>query len=76
MPYLSAFAQFRASVRTVAREQNIGAILKLSDNVRDEVLPNLGVRLEDHEGEEESVIKLEDREKLLKERQEKLKVCI
>ncbi len=50
-------------------------ILKLCDAVRDDVLPNLGVRLEDHEGQSAS-IKLVDRETLLKERQEKLKVWV
>jgi hypothetical protein len=44
------------------------------DNLRDEVLPNLGVRLEDKEGQP-PVIKLVDRETLLKEKEEKLKVC-
>jgi cysteinyl-tRNA synthetase len=48
-------------------------ILKLCDEVRDDVLPNLGVRLEDHEGQD-TVIKLVDRETLLRERQEKLEV--
>ena len=51
------------------------AILQLCDDVRDNILPNLGVRLEDHEGQP-SVIKLVDRDTLLKERQEKLKVQI
>ena len=48
-------------------------ILKLCDAVRDDILPNLGVRLEDHEGQSAS-IKLVDKETLLKERQEKIKV--
>lgn len=48
-------------------------ILKLCDEVRDTTLPNLGVRLEDQEGQQ-SVIKLVDRETLMKEREEKLKV--
>ena len=28
----------------------VGDILKVCDTVRDDVLPNIGVRLEDHEG--------------------------
>ena len=48
-------------------------ILQLCDDVRDNILPNLGVRLEDLEGQP-SVIKLVDRDTLLKEREEKLKV--
>ena len=50
-------------------------ILNLCDALRDDVLPNLGVRLEDHEGQSAS-IKLVDKETLLKERQEKLKVIL
>ncbi|KAI0208122.1 Cysteine--tRNA ligase, cytoplasmic [Lamellibrachia satsuma] len=72
MPYLSAFAKFRDDVRQVARQQKVGDILKVCDEVRDDVLPNIGVRLEDHEGQE-TVIKLVDREILLKEREEKLR---
>ena len=41
-------------------------ILQLCDDVRDNILPNLGVRLEDLEGQP-SVIKLVDRDTLLKE---------
>ena len=48
-------------------------ILNLCDALRDDVLPHLGVRLEDQEGQSAS-IKLVDKETLLKERQEKLKV--
>ncbi|ELT92901.1 hypothetical protein CAPTEDRAFT_218029 [Capitella teleta] len=73
MPYLDAFAKFRDDVRQVARQEKSGGILKLCDEVRDDVLPNLGVRLEDHEGQE-TVIKLVDRETLLRERQEKIEV--
>lgn len=70
MPYLSAFADFRDQVRMIARESNNSGILRLCDKVRDDTLPNLGVRLEDHEGAP-TVIKLVDKETLLKERAEK-----
>ncbi|XP_064599613.1 cysteine--tRNA ligase, cytoplasmic-like [Liolophura sinensis] len=73
MPYLNAFAKFREEVRQEARNQKAVGILKLCDEVRDSTLPNLGVRLEDQEGQQ-SVIKLVDRETLMKEREEKLKV--
>jgi cysteinyl-tRNA synthetase len=73
MPYLDAFAKFRDDVRQVARDQKSSAILKLCDAVRDDILPNLGVRLEDHEGQD-TVIKLADKETLLRERQEKLQM--
>jgi cysteinyl-tRNA synthetase len=71
MPYLNAFADFRDNVRKVARQQKITDILKLSDQVRDDILPELGVRLEDHEGQPTS-IKLVDKEILKKERKQKL----
>lgn len=51
----------------------VTSVLKICDSLRDDVLPNLGVRLEDKEGQP-PVIKLVDRETLLKEREEKLKV--
>merc|ERR1712203_973004 len=46
-----------------------GDILKECDELRDDVLPNLGVRLEDKESEA-TVIKLVDKAELLKERAE------
>lgn len=70
MPYLEVLAEFRNSVREVARAQKCTEILNICDALRDDVLPNLGVRLEDREGTAAS-IKLVDRETLLKERDAK-----
>lgn len=72
MPYLTAFARFRDQVRQSARELKATPILSLCDDVRDNVLPNVGVRLEDLEGQP-SVIKLVDRDTLMKEREEKMR---
>ncbi|OWF41686.1 Cysteine--tRNA ligase, cytoplasmic [Mizuhopecten yessoensis] len=72
MPYLQSFAQFRDDVRKVSREQKVFDILKICDQVRDDTLPNLGVRLEDHD-DRPTAIKLVDRETLLKEREEKIR---
>lgn len=47
-------------------ELDRGALLKLTDSVRDEVLPRLGVRLEDR-GNEPSVWKLDDPETIMKD---------
>lgn len=69
MPYLSALADFRKDVRDHAREVNASTILKLCDELRDEILPNLSVRLEDKEGV--SVVKLVDRDTLMREREDK-----
>lgn len=69
LPYLSALADFRKAVREHARDVKATAILQLCDELRDEILPNLSVRLEDKEGV--SVIKLVDREVLIREREDK-----
>uniref|UniRef100_A0A8C9UYH8 Cysteine--tRNA ligase, cytoplasmic n=1 Tax=Scleropages formosus TaxID=113540 RepID=A0A8C9UYH8_SCLFO len=73
MPYLKVLSDFREGVRKIAREQKVTEVLSLCDMVRDETLPELGVRLEDHEGLP-TVVKLVDRETLLKEKEEKKKV--
>lgn len=63
-------AEFRDQVRDVARAQKSVDILRICDTFRDDILPNLGVRLEDREGGA-SAVKLVDRETLLKEREAK-----
>merc|ERR1712018_41224 len=72
MPYLDALALFRDDVRLAARSIGGDAvpILKKCDELRDDVLPLLGVRLEDKENEP-TVIKLVDKEELMKEKEEK-----
>ena len=37
-------------MRNIAKREKVGKILKLYDDLRDEALPNLGVKLEDQEG--------------------------
>ncbi|CAB1422144.1 unnamed protein product [Pleuronectes platessa] len=73
MPYLSVLSDFRERVRRIARELKVTELLQLCDTVRDDTLPELGVRLEDHEGLP-TVVKLVDKETLLKEREEKKKM--
>ncbi|XP_058840257.1 cysteine--tRNA ligase, cytoplasmic [Topomyia yanbarensis] len=70
MPFLSALSEFRTAVREQARSLKATAILTLCDQLRDDILPNLGVRLEDREGNA-SALKLVDRDVLLKEREAK-----
>jgi len=72
MPYLDVLAAFRDNVRKEARGLKATAILKECDRIRDDVLPNLGVRLEDKESEP-TVIKLVDKNELLREKEAKLK---
>lgn len=70
MPFLNALADFRDSVRQQAIQIKATDILKECDTLRDDTLPELGVRLEDKENEP-TVIKLVDKNELLKEKQAK-----
>lgn len=70
MPYVSALAEFRNLVREQAKVLKATDILKLCDEIRDEILPNLGVRLEDKDGGAFAV-KLVDKDTLLKEKEAK-----
>ncbi|KFD67713.1 hypothetical protein M514_12893 [Trichuris suis] len=72
MPYLNVLSEFRERVREEAREHKIGSLLEECDRLRDEILVDLGVRLEDRKGE--TVVKLVDREELLKEREQKARL--
>nr|CAG4639005.1 EOG090X02DZ [Daphnia magna] len=70
MPILGALADFREEVRKEARQLHATRVLELCDQIRDDVLPNLGVRLEDRENQRPA-LKLVPREELLKEREDK-----
>ncbi|KAH8277702.1 hypothetical protein KR018_003747 [Drosophila ironensis] len=71
LPYVQSMAKFRNLVREQAKALKALDILKLCDDLRDNVLPNLGVRLEDKDGGQYAV-KLVDRDSLLREREAKL----
>jgi cysteinyl-tRNA synthetase len=66
-PVLDALMEFRSSVREKARGKDMEGVLKECDAFRDDVLPELGVRLEDKAGSK-SVWKLADPEELKKEK--------
>lgn len=72
MPYVQLLADFRDDVRSIAREEKVSRILQACDRLRDDNLPELGVKLEDVEGGHAPVIKFVDRETLLKEKQQQL----
>nr|CAH7726849.1 unnamed protein product [Callosobruchus chinensis] len=72
MPYLTILAEFRDNIRNSARTLKATEILNECDKLRDDVLPNVGVRLEDREGGP-SAVKLVDKETLLKEKEAKKK---
>ncbi|KAK3747619.1 hypothetical protein QZH41_013667, partial [Actinostola sp. cb2023] len=68
LPYVQLLSDFREDIRQIAREEKVPRILKACDVLRDESLPNLGVKLEDQEGDSKAVIKFVDPETLMKER--------
>jgi len=68
MPYVDLIAEFREDVRKVARKEKVSEILSLCDVIRDVKLVDLGVQLEDQEGDLSAVVKLMDKETILKER--------
>ncbi|CAG9090789.1 unnamed protein product [Plutella xylostella] len=72
MPYLEALSTFRARVRDAARAAGAAEVLALCDQLRDEQLPELGVRLEDKP--DRTVVKLVSKEELMKEREEKKRI--
>jgi cysteinyl-tRNA synthetase len=69
-PYLDVLTKFRESVRVAAISGDTAAVLRLADALRDDVLPDLGVRMEDKGSGADvvSVWKLDDPEVLRKEK--------
>lgn len=72
MPYLEALGSFRGQVRDAARKVGAGDVLQLCDHLRDNVLPELGVRLEDKP--DRTVVKLVSKEELAREKEEKRRI--
>ncbi|EFN87140.1 Cysteinyl-tRNA synthetase, cytoplasmic [Harpegnathos saltator] len=68
MPYLEILANFRKKVRNCAKTLKANDILQECDILRDDILPNVGVRLEDS-NEETCKVKLVNKEELLKEKE-------
>ncbi|XP_065206637.1 cysteine--tRNA ligase, cytoplasmic isoform X2 [Planococcus citri] len=73
MPHLNILSEFRDSIRSAARTLKATNILQICDTLRDDILPNVGVRLEDREGAN-AAVKLVDRDTLLKEKEEKKRI--
>lgn len=72
MPYLEILSNFRESVRDHAKVLKANSILQECDKLRDDILPTVGVRLEDESGDS-CKVKLVNKEELLKEREAKKK---
>nr|CAG4707670.1 unnamed protein product [Naegleria fowleri] len=72
-PIINALSEFRAEIRSIARDKEDKKeqrILKACDALRDDVLPTLGIKLEDKK--DTITWKLVDKEELMREREEKL----
>lgn len=76
LPFLEVIATLREEIRSKAKELKNKDLFELGDRIRDDILPNLGVRMEDYETESgtKSRLKLVDRETLMREREERLRV--
>jgi cysteinyl-tRNA synthetase len=72
-PLLDVLANFRAAVRLAALSGDTSSILRLNDQLRDDVLPDLGVRMEDKGSgaNTTTVWKLDNPETLRRERKQK-----
>ncbi|KAI9203862.1 tRNA synthetases class I (C) catalytic domain-containing protein [Polychytrium aggregatum] len=73
MPYLRALSSFRDGIRELSQKKaDHRELLALCDKLRDIDLVELGVALDDREDGKGALVKLVDKELLLKQRQEKL----
>jgi len=70
-PLMNVLLKYRDDVKKSAAAGGKEA-LRLSDELRDDILPHLGIRLEDKGKDAPSIWKYEDKETLLKERATKL----
>lgn len=74
-PFIQSMAKLRDEIRNIAKDLKNKQLFSLSDHIRDDLFPGLGVRMEDYEtstGEQLWRLKLVDRNILLQERKEKL----
>jgi len=69
-PYVDALSKFREKVREAGRSKDFVTILRACDEIRDDILPTLGIRLEDKP--QGTLWKYEDKAILIKEKEAKL----
>ena len=67
---MNILAKYRDQVRINSNDAKV--LCQISDELRDDILPNLGIRLEDKGKGQDSLWKYEDKEKLIKERDSKI----
>jgi cysteinyl-tRNA synthetase len=72
-PYLECLRNFRGVVRTAAQSVKATQVLVECDRLRDDILPELGVRLED-QANAAAIIKLDNKENLLREREQRQRI--
>jgi cysteinyl-tRNA synthetase len=70
-PLMNVLLKFRDQVKRGATSDG-KEILKLCDELRDDILPYLGIQLEDKGKEEDSIWKLENKEVLIAKREAKI----
>lgn len=70
-PFMNLISKFRDQIKEKAGE-GPKELFRLCDELRDDLLPHLGIRLEDRAKGQEAIWKYEDKEVLLKEREAKI----
>jgi hypothetical protein len=70
-PFMNVLTKFRDQIKDKAGD-GTKELFRLCDELRDDVLPHLGIRLEDRAKGQEAIWKYEDKQVLLKEREAKI----
>lgn len=70
---MNVLTKFRDTVKEKAGE-DAKELFRISDELRDDILPYLGIRLEDKGKGNPSIWKLEDRNTLIRQREEKIAI--
>jgi len=69
-PFINAITEFRGEVKdSCIIDKDVKKVLTICDKLRDDILPNIGVRIEDKGKGEKSVWKFFDKEEYLKEKE-------
>ena len=69
-PFINVMSDFRDKVKDICiKENDPKKVLAICDKFRDEILPNLGIKIEDKGKNEKSIWKFYDKEVYLREKQ-------
>ena len=70
-PFIEATTEFRSKIKTAACvDKDLKLILQICDQLRDDVLPYLGVKIEDKGKDKKSIWKFYDKDQYIKEKQQ------